>query len=103
MPAERAWQMGMVNRVVPRAHLAATVTAMAQAIAQQPRLALLLVKQAVNHMEDLQGKRSGMDAVFAMHHFAHAQNQLTRGDYIAGFDGKSMARSNKSRAGEGES
>jgi enoyl-CoA hydratase len=39
-----------------------------------------------------------MDAVFAMHHFAHAQNQLVKGDYIAGFDGKAMADANKKQA-----
>ena len=86
------------NRVVPRAELEESVKAMAEKIAAQPRLGLLLTKQAINHMEDLQGKRTGMDAVFAMHHFAHAQNQLVKGDYIAGFDGKSMAKANKQRA-----
>lgn len=100
MTAARAYEMGMVNRVVKREELADTVKAMAEKIAAQPRLALMLTKQAINHIEDLQGKRTGMDAVFAMHHFAHAQNQLVKGDYIAGFDGKSMAKSNKKKAGK---
>lgn len=95
MSAERAYQMGMLNRVVPRAELSDTVKAIAARIVQQPRLALQLAKQACNHMDDLAGKRTGMDAVFAMHHFAHAQNQLVKGDYIAGFDGKAMADANK--------
>ncbi len=97
MSAKRAYQMGMVNKVVPRDDLASTVKTMAGKIASQPRLGLMLTKQAVNHIEDLQGKRTGMDAVFAMHHFAHAQNQLVKGDYIAGHDGKSMAKSNKTK------
>lgn len=101
MPAERAYQMGMVNRVVPRADLAGEVLKIAEKIAQQPRLALQLAKQACNHMDTLAGKNAGIDAAFGYHHFAHAQNQLVKGDYIAGFDLKSMAAANKKQAGEG--
>lgn len=95
MPAERAYQMGMLNRVVPRADLADEVRKIAERIVQQPRLALQLAKQACNHMDTLAGKNAGIDAAFGYHHFAHAQNQLVKGDYIAGFDGKSMAAANK--------
>jgi enoyl-CoA hydratase len=42
-----------------------------------------------------------MDAVFHMHHFAHAQNDLVSGDSIGGVSGKSAAAANKQRAGEG--
>lgn len=102
MSAERAYQMGMVNRVVPRADLEAEVALVAARIAEQPRLALQLAKQAVNHMETLAGKEAGIDASFGYHHFAHANNQLVSGDYIAGFSGKSMAEKNKEReAGKG--
>ncbi|MDP4604804.1 MAG: enoyl-CoA hydratase [Erythrobacter sp.] len=97
MSAERAYQMGMVNRVVPRADLDAEVARVAARIAEQPRLALQLAKQAVNHMETLAGKEAGIDASFGYHHFAHANNQLVSGDYIAGFSGKSMAEKNKER------
>jgi enoyl-CoA hydratase len=93
--ANRAHAAGMVNKVVAKDELAAAVDAWAQRIAENPRLALSLTKQACNHIEDLQGKRTGMDAVYAMHHFAHAQNTLVTGDYIAGFDGKKMAEHNK--------
>jgi enoyl-CoA hydratase len=95
MPAERAYQMGMLNRVVPRAELADEVRKIADRIVQQPRLALQLCKQACNHMDTLAGKNAGIDAAFGYHHFAHAQNQLVKGDYIAGFDGKAMAAANK--------
>ncbi|MBS0542289.1 MAG: enoyl-CoA hydratase, partial [Proteobacteria bacterium] len=71
MGAERAYQMGMVNRVVPRAQLEAETYALAGRVARQPRMGLALTKQAINHVEDLQGKRTAMDAVFAWHHFAH--------------------------------
>jgi enoyl-CoA hydratase len=95
MSAERAYQMGMVNRVVPRDQLEDEVARVAARIAEQPRLALQLAKQAVNHMETLAGKEAGIDASFGYHHFAHANNQLVSGDYIAGFSGKAMAEKNK--------
>ncbi len=95
MPAQRAYEMGMLNKVVAREDLADEVLRIAQRIAEQPRLALQLAKQACNHMETLSGKEAGIDAAFGYHHFAHAQNQLTKGDYIAGLDGKKMAERNK--------
>lgn len=100
MNAQRAYEMGMVNRVVPREQLADEVLKIASRIAEQPRLALQLAKQACNHMETLAGKNAGMDAAFGYHHFAHANNTLVKGDYIAGFDGKKMAEKNKKQAGE---
>ena len=99
MSAERAREAGMVNRVVPRADLADEVKRVAERIATQPRLALQLAKQACNHMETLAGKNAGIDAAFGYHHFAHANNSLVKGDYIAGFDGKKMAAANKKDAG----
>ena len=95
MTAQRAYEIGMINRVVARDQLEEEVTAIASRIVQQPRLGLQLTKQACNHIEDLQGKSTGIDAVFGMHHFAHAQNSLVKGDYIGGHDLKSMAQSNK--------
>ena len=102
MGAERAWQMGMVNRVVPRAELEAATYALAAKVATQPRMGLALTKQAINHVEDLQGKRTAMDATFAWHHFAHTHNELISGDRLGGFDGKAMAAANKQAAGESE-
>lgn len=95
--ADRVLAAGMINKVVPRDDLETTVDEMAKKIATQPRMASLLTKQACNHIENLQGKKTGMDGVYAMHHFAHAQNTIAKGDYIAGFDGKKMAESNKKK------
>jgi enoyl-CoA hydratase len=99
LPAQRAYEIGMVNRIFPRAELEAGTRGIAEKVGQMPRLGLALTKQAVNHVEDLRGKRSAMDAVYHMHHFAHAQNDLTMGDSIAGLDGKAMAKANKAQAG----
>ena len=100
MSADRAYQMGMVNRVVARDQLEAETYALAARIAKQPRMGLALTKQAVNHVEDLQGKRTAMDAVFAWHHFAHTHNELLSGDKLGGYDAKAMASANKQAASE---
>lgn len=101
MGAERAERMGMVNRVVPREGLEEAVYGMAAKVAQMPRLGLTLTKQAINHVEDLQGKRTAMDAVFAWHHFAHAHNELVSGDKLGGYDARAMAASQRT-GGEGK-
>ena len=100
MSAARAHAVGMVNRLVPRDELEQTTYALAAGIARQPRMGLALTKQAINHVEDLQGKRTAMDAVFAWHHFAHAHNELLSGDKLGGFDAKGMAQANKQAEGE---
>jgi enoyl-CoA hydratase len=100
MSAERAQQFGMVNRIVSRDRLREEVAAVAAKLAAQPRLGNWLTKQAINHVEELRGKRAAMDAVFHMHHFAHAQNDLVQGSAIAGLGAKEMAAANKKEAGE---
>lgn len=95
MGAERAYQMGMVNQISSRDSLLDDVGALAAKIATMPRLGLALTKQAINNVEDLQGKRTGMEAAFAWHHFAHAHNDLVSGDKLGGFDAKAMAKANK--------
>lgn len=98
MPAQRAYNFGMVNSIVPREGLEDETRRIAAKLAEMPRLGLSLTKQAINHVEDLRGKRTAMDAVFHMHHFAHAQNDLVSGDSLAGLTGKSMASANKKAA-----
>jgi enoyl-CoA hydratase len=100
MKAQRAYDFGMVNKVVPREELRTATEAWATKLAGQGRLGNWLTKQAVNHVEELRGKRSAMDAVFHMHHFAHAQNDLVTGSSIGGMSGKAAAAANKKAAGE---
>ncbi|QIE26814.1 Putative enoyl-CoA hydratase EchA13 (plasmid) [Caballeronia sp. SBC1] len=102
MDAARAYQMGMVNRVVPRDRLRDTAFEISAKIARMPRLGLALTKQAVNHVEELQGKRAAMDAAFAWHHFAHAHNELVSGDRLGGYDARKMAQSQRPVALDGE-
>jgi len=97
MSSSRAYEMGMVNKVVPIENLESTVMEMAKKISAMPRLGLTLTKQAINHVEDLQGKRNGMEAAFAWHHFSHAHNDLTTGNVLSGFDAKKMAKSQRTK------
>jgi enoyl-CoA hydratase len=92
MPAARAAEIGMVNRVVPRARLVEDTLAIADRIAQMPRFALALAKRAVNQAEDRMGLRDTMDATYGLHHLAHAHNQLTSPDHLAGQDVASMKK-----------
>jgi len=98
MGSERAYQMGMVNQISTRESLTADVEALATKIAAMPRLGLALTKQAINNVEDLQGKRSAMEAAFAWHHFTHVHNDLTTGNKLGGMDAKSMAKANKEQS-----
>ncbi len=100
MGAERAYAFGMVNKVVPRAELQQATAEMAAKLAVQGSLGMWLTKQAVNHVEELRGKRNAMDAAFHMHHFAHAQNDLTTGNALGGVTGKSAAADNRRAEGE---
>ncbi|MEL7042539.1 MAG: enoyl-CoA hydratase [Pseudomonadota bacterium] len=95
MSAERAYQYGMVNRVVPRDELEATVKVIAEKLTAQSSMSLWLAKQAVNHADEVRGKRATMDGVFHMHHLAHAHSLLTTGSPANNQDAKSMSRANK--------
>jgi enoyl-CoA hydratase len=88
--AQRALQLGMVNRVVPRDALADEVTAIAAKIAAMPRFGLALTKKAINQAEDAMGLHVGMDSVFGLHHVAHAHNAEVGSDSLAGHDARSM-------------
>lgn len=88
--AQRAYEVGMVNHVVPRRQLEAQTLALASRIATMPMFGLALTKRAVNQCEDQMGLRSGMDAVFGLHHFAHAHNAEMGTGSLGGVDLKSM-------------
>lgn len=88
--AARAYELGMVNKVVPRDELRKETDAIAERIAAMPRFGLALAKRAVNQAEDQMGLRAGMDSVFGLHHFAHAHNAETSTDSLGGLDARSM-------------
>ena len=88
--AQRAYELGMVNRVVPRDELSPETMALAERIASMPRFGLALAKRAVNLCEDQMGMRTGMDTVFGLHHLAHSHNAETTTDSLAGMDARAM-------------
>jgi enoyl-CoA hydratase len=88
--AQRAYEVGMVNRVVRRDTLRDETLALASRIAAMPRFGLALTKKAVNQCEDQMGMRGGIDAVFGLHHFAHAHNAETGIGPLGGMDIKSV-------------
>ncbi|MFB6838739.1 enoyl-CoA hydratase [Streptomyces sp. NPDC056361] len=92
MDARRAYEVGMVNRVVPTEELTARTMELAGRIAEMPRMGLALTKRAVNQAEDLQGLHTGMDSVFGLHHLAHAHNAETAPDALGGVDLRAMLR-----------
>ncbi|MER6616180.1 enoyl-CoA hydratase [Streptomyces xantholiticus] len=92
MSARRAYEVGMINRVVARAELPEKTMELADRIADMPRMGLALTKRAVNQAEDLQGMHTGMDSAFGLHHLAHAHNAETASDPLAGMDVRAMKK-----------
>jgi len=98
--ARRALELGMVNRVVPRADLRAEVFRMAERIATMPAFGLALAKKAVNQVEDLMGLQAGLDSVFGLHHLAHAHNAEVGVDSLAGHNARTMRDAARAAADE---
>ena len=82
--AQRAFELGMVNRVVPRDALEDTALDVARRIASKPRFGLALAKMAVNQSEDAMGYRVGTDQAFALHQLSHAHNLAVSGSPMLG-------------------
>lgn len=69
--AREAEQVGMVNKVVPRAELDAQTTALARQIAEMPPFGLRQAKRAVNQTLDVQGFYAAIQSVFDVHQTGH--------------------------------
>ncbi|MFI7667783.1 enoyl-CoA hydratase [Nocardia sp. NPDC049526] len=69
--AREAEQVGMVNKVVPRAELDAQTTALATQIAEMPPFGLRQAKRAVNQTLDIQGFYAAIQSVFDVHQTGH--------------------------------
>jgi enoyl-CoA hydratase len=93
MPAQRAYEVGMVNRVVAREELERTTLELAESIATMPQFGLALTKKAINEAEDQMGMRAGIELAFSLHHVAHAHNaEVTNGDSLGGQTVESLRR-----------
>ncbi len=92
--AARAYELGMVNRVVPRASLEEVTLEIAGRIAAMPPMALTLAKKAVNFAEDEMGLRATIDHSFGLHQLAHAHSaEISGGSAIMRVTPKSMKAS----------
>ncbi|CAM4231208.1 Enoyl-CoA hydratase [Comamonas aquatilis] len=98
MTAERAYQMGMVNRVFARDQLQEQTMEIAHRMSAQPRMGLALTKTVINRAEELQGLRATMEMAFGYHHFAHAHSMALGSGHLGGHDAKTMAEANKKEA-----
>jgi enoyl-CoA hydratase len=67
--APEAERLGLVNKVVPRAELAAAARAMADKVALVPPVTAQAVKDSINRMVDLQGQRESWRYHFMVHQF----------------------------------
>lgn len=77
--AEEARQLGMVNRVVPRAELADETLQLASKIASRPSMGLKLAKQSVNQAQDAQGFWPALQAAMALQQLGHSNNAQVHG------------------------
>jgi len=69
--AREAWRLGLVNRVVPRARLAAETLVLARRIALVPPVTASLVKESINQTLALMGKEHALRYHFMVHQFMH--------------------------------
>jgi enoyl-CoA hydratase len=69
--AEEARQVGMVNKVVPRAELDQQTRELAAQIATMPPFGLRQAKRAVNQTLDVQGFYAAIQSVFDVHQTGH--------------------------------
>jgi enoyl-CoA hydratase len=82
LTAAEAHTRGMVNRVVAKGLLESEVLALAERIAQRPAFALKTIKEVCNQAQDLMGRRQIVQSAFALHHLAHAHNQIKFGIHV---------------------
>jgi enoyl-CoA hydratase len=74
--ARTAKEIGMVNRVVPRARLADETMEMAEEIAKQPMMGLKTAKESVNQMQNDQGLYNSLRSAMSLQQLSHAQNKI---------------------------
>jgi enoyl-CoA hydratase len=79
LPAEEAYRLGAVNRVVPRDRLDEETMALAHEIAEMDPFALRMAKRAVNMVQDIQGFTTSLQAILDMHWVCHSHGFAIRG------------------------
>lgn len=77
--ADQACELGLVNRVVPRAELDQHTLELAHEIASKDRLLARMVKKSVNEMQDMMGYRTAISTAWSSYMLLQEANQLTEG------------------------
>jgi len=72
--AQEAYNLGMVNHVVPKDELGDFTLELAQKIGQRPSYSLKLAKMACNQTQDAQGFWTAQQAAFNLQHVGHASS-----------------------------
>jgi enoyl-CoA hydratase len=67
-----AHRLGMVSRVHPNDELAERTLELARDIAARPSMTSLLIKEAVNQTQDMQGFYNSLQAAFTIHQLNHS-------------------------------
>jgi len=75
MMADEAKQLGMVNRVVPRADLEERTMEVAEQIAKAAPFAIKMLKRSLNKTADMQGFRNAIQSHFDLHELCHTTQE----------------------------
>ncbi len=76
MSARRAYDIGMVNKVVSRPELEEAAMAMAQHVAKMPPFAMKLIKKSLNRAMEVQGLKSALSSHFDLHQLGHVTDEF---------------------------
>ena len=76
MSAQRAYEIGMVNKVVPSGTLDEETMVVAQRIAMAPPFAMRALKKSLNRSVDVQGMRQALSAHFDLHQLSHVSSEF---------------------------
>jgi enoyl-CoA hydratase len=79
LTAAEVHRLGMVNHVVPLEDLESFTLQLASRIAEKPLFALKLATDAVNVVQDNQGRANAMQTSFTYHRLCHTHNGQIRG------------------------
>ena len=83
IPAEEAYRLGAVEKVVPRADLETEARAFAAIIASKSRKALLIAKEALNGLEERDVDRGyRWEQGFTLEMYMHEDSQKSRDEFV---------------------
>jgi enoyl-CoA hydratase len=80
--AEEGYRLGMVTKIFPTDRLDELTLAFAKRIAKLPSVTTLLIKEAVNETQDIQGFTNSLKAGFYLHHCMQQHWAEIREDHV---------------------